>query len=525
MANQIPTLIHKELLGHLRTLRLVVALVFTVVLCLLTTVMGSLDYSLNMRAYERAMHDQRQDLAETRVFERLHPDVYVPPQPVQILCRGIVQAAGQHFGVDVTEYYLGAGQVGASSVDDLMNTLVRVDFVIVVSLVLSFLAIVLGFDAICGEREQGTLRLLLSHSVSRGQIVVAKLLGGFLSVWMPLAVAFVASLLVMQSNPDVHLSGDDWLRLVLLFLLTCLFLAEVFALSMLVSVYTRHASTSLIICLFGWLVLGAGYSSALPAVARHTLDWPPWQEYVENRDTEWERFREEMAKWEARHPPPPQAYFAGLRRDGILRYAHPRAYEWLDARAAFEFDKTLEMADRVERHRRQNQMPLAWQQFAVDEWSVLSPVAGYRVLGKWLARATLDDEFEVSRHGFRYRLTYIDYLRSRFAAEGWRRWYTDDPPSTAPMIEDPESMTEEMLKEGSPFLRERLSRAEARWQDDQDDPRRRLDLTGLPDVGPGWRRTLPESFQRMVPGLLIMILTLGASVLLTVRRFVRYRLS
>jgi len=260
-------------------------------------------------------------------------------------------------------------------------------------------------------------------------------------------------------------------------------------------------------------------------VARHTLDWPPWQEYIENRDTEWERFREAMAEWEAQHPPPPAACFAGLRRDGILRYAHPRAYEWLDARVAFEFDKTLEMADRVERHRRQNQMPLAWQQFAVDEWSVLSPVAGYRVLAKWLARATLDDQFEVARHGFRYRRTYIDYLRSQFATEGWRRWYTDDPPGTAPMIEDPESVTLDMLEEGSPFLRERLARAEARWQNDQNDPRRRLDLTGLPKVGPGWQRSLPETFERMLPGLLIMVLTLGVSVLLTVRRFLTYQLS
>lgn len=518
LTHHIPTLVRKELLGHLRTLRLVVALVFTVVLCLLTTIMGSLDYSRNARDYERAVDEHRRAMAEARVFADLDPDVFVPPQPLQILCRGILQSAGQIFDVDPGAYIIGARTVGSSSADDLMNTLVRVDFVAVVALVLSFLALALGFDAICGEREQGTLRLLLSHPVSRGQVVAAKLLGGLLSVWVPLAVAFVLSLLVLQANPDVHLSGDDWLRLALLFLLTCLFLAEVFALSVLVSACTRHASTSLILCLFGWLVLGAGYASALPAVARHTLDWPPWQEYVDHAAAEWARYGEEMAAWEAQHPPPPPPYLAGLQHDGILRYAHPRGYAWLDARVAFEFDKTLERADRVHRHRTRNQMPLAAQQFAVDEWSVLSPFTGYRVLAKWLARSTLDDAFQVSRHGIRYRQTYIDYLRGRFAAEGWRRWYSDDPPGTPPMIEDPGSATPELL-------RERLAWAEAAWQVDRDDPRRRLDLTGLPDVGPGWKRTAAESLQRMLPGLLIMILTLGASVLVTVRRFERYPLN
>ena len=536
LSNHIPTLVRKELLGHLRTLRLVVALVFTVVLCLLTTIMGSLDYSRNVRAYERVVDDYREELAGIRVFRDLGPDVYVPPQPVQILCRGIAQSAGLVFDVHLGEYILGrVDPVGTSSIDEMMNTLVRVDFVAVVSLVLSFLAIVLGFDAICGEREQGTLRLLLSHSVSRGQIVAAKLLGGFLSVWVPFALAFVASLLMLQTNPDVRFSGDDWLRLAVLFLLTCLFLAEVFALSLLVSACTRRATTSLTLCLFGWLVLGAGYASALPAVARHTLDWPPWQEFVDNADAERERYYEALEEWDAQHPPPPAAYFAGLRRDmhvgvgmawrGILRYAHPKAYEWLDARAAFEFDKTLERADRIHRHRNQNQIPLARQQFAVDRWSVLSPFTGYRGLAKWLARSTLDDVFEISRHGIRYRQTLIDFVRGHLDAVGWRRWYTDDPPGTEPMIADAESVTSDMLEEGSPFMRERLEWAEGRWQKDRNDPRRRLDLSGLPDVGPGWKRTTAESIERMLPGLLIMILTLGASVLLTVRRFLRYRLS
>jgi ABC-type transport system involved in multi-copper enzyme maturation permease subunit len=525
MANLLPTLVRKELLGHMRTLRLVVALVFTVLLCLLTTIMGSFDYSRNMRQYERVVSENRDRMAETRVFERLQPNTVLPPQPVQILCRGIVQAAGQSFDVRFEEYVIGARSLGRSSADDLLFTLAQVDFVAVVSLVLSFLAIALGFDAICGEREQGTLRLLLSHAVPRGQIVAAKLIGGFLSVWTPLAVAYALSLLVLQANPDVEFSGDDWLRLALLFLLTCLFLAEVFALAVLVSACTQRAATSLIFCLFGWLVLGAGCASALPAIARSTLDWPPWMDYVENRNAEFDAYGRQMKEWDSQHPRPAAAAFLGLERDGVLRYAHPSAAAWLDARSAYDFDKILERADRVHRHRTQNQMPLADQQFAVDEWSVLSPITGYRALAKWLARSTLDDAFEVSYHGMRYRRTYIDFLRARFAARGWRRWHTDDPPDTPAMIEDPAAVTPAMLEEGSDFQRQRLAWAEDRWEQDQQDPRRQLDLRDLPDAGPDWQRTTGESIQRMLPGLLIMVLTLGAAVLLTLRRFLTYRLS
>ena len=65
---------------------------------------------------------------------------------------------------------------------DLMQSLVRLDFTTVVAILLSFLAIVLGYDAICGERERGTLQLLLANSVPRSTVVLGKLIGGLLSM-------------------------------------------------------------------------------------------------------------------------------------------------------------------------------------------------------------------------------------------------------------------------------------------------------------------------------------------------------
>ena len=84
MANQIPTLVAKELRSHLLTLRLVVALVFTVVLCLLTTWMGSVDYSRSVRAYEGAQQDLREHYEATTVWYQLRPSVIVPPQPIKL---------------------------------------------------------------------------------------------------------------------------------------------------------------------------------------------------------------------------------------------------------------------------------------------------------------------------------------------------------------------------------------------------------------------------------------------------------
>ncbi|MEW6752702.1 MAG: ABC transporter permease subunit [Candidatus Latescibacterota bacterium] len=417
----IAILVGKELRAHARTLRLTVALLLTVVLCVLAALLGSAEYSRNVRAYRAAVNERSEEMAQATVYSRLMPNVLVPPQPVQVLARGRVGGAGQGFGVHPQSYYLGAYTIDGTQYDDLLHTLVQVDFAAVVALLLGFLAVVLGFDAICGERELGTLRLVLANPVSRGQVLAAKLIGGALALWVPLALAFVASLLVLQANPDIAFSGDDWVRLALVFLVSCLFLAVVFSLSVLISAWVRRSATALIVCLFGWLVLGTGYGNALPATVRYSLDWPPWQEFVDQRQAEWERHEAAMDEWVRHNPAPPPAYLVGLQNEGVRRYVHPRGIAWLERRAQHEFERTLETADRVCRHRWANQEVLARQQFLVDRWAVLSPFTGYQTVCRWLARSTLDDNFAVARYGIRYREAYVAYLRGRFAAQGWRR--------------------------------------------------------------------------------------------------------
>ena len=192
-----------------------------------------------------------------------------------------------------------------------MKALVQIDFTTVVTLLLSFLAVVLGFDGICGERERGTLKPMLANPVTRTQVVLAKLLGGMISLWVPLTIAFISCLLIVLANGDVALGSGDWLRLGLLFLLTCLFLAQVFALSLMVSALVRDSETALIVCLFAWLVGGVGYISALPSFARYGYEETPHQNYVNQNRTFWNQFGEEMQAWEEKNPPPGEGYFKG----------------------------------------------------------------------------------------------------------------------------------------------------------------------------------------------------------------------
>ncbi|HIC68456.1 MAG TPA: hypothetical protein EYO90_02880, partial [Candidatus Latescibacteria bacterium] len=170
-------LIRKELLENLLTLRLGVALVFSVLLAVMATLIGSIDFSTNYDAYENEAAILRDERDKATVYQQVNASVMVPPMPLSILSRGTVVTSGQRvfFGID----YIPISSWSLSDAGSrLMKVLVQIDFTTVVALLLSFLAVVLGFDGICGERQNGTLKEVLSNPVPRAYIVFAKLVGG-----------------------------------------------------------------------------------------------------------------------------------------------------------------------------------------------------------------------------------------------------------------------------------------------------------------------------------------------------------
>ena len=445
-------LVGKELLSNLKTFRLAVALLFTVLLSALTTFIGSLDYSRNIDAYEREVRKARETLGEVTVYAALEPEVVVPPQPLSILCRGILSTAGRTMRVELDRIQIASWPLQESFESAVMKSLAQIDFASVVGLLLSFLAVVLGFDGVSAERERGTLRQMLTNPVPRTHIVLAKLVGGTLSLCFPFAIAFGISLMIMEANPDVDLSHDDWLRLLLLFLLSCVFLAQAFSLSLMVSVLARNSDTSLIICLFGWLVFGVGYLNVVPSLSRYLVYEPPYQVFQDQSARLYAEYDRQMADWDRRNPSPGEAYMASLERDGRIRYGHKTGYEWRQRRNVFSVGKLLELADAGYRYRWANQEPLARQAYVVDEWALVSPIANYQVLSYFLARTTLDDSFFLGKAGRAYRQAVIAYLNGKRASSG-QRWFSDDPPDQQPMIADPEKVTAAMLVADSPFMK------------------------------------------------------------------------
>ena len=351
-------------------------------------------------------------------------------------------------------------------------------------------------------------------------MVRAKLAGGTIALSVPLAAAFALCLLVLLVHPAVRLSGEDGVRLGLFLALSCLFLAQVHALSLMVSSLVRRTETALVICLLGWLAAGVGYGHhLLPSLGRYLVKTPPAEEYRYQDGGMWGNLRREVRKWEEENPSPGRAWVESWNSGGVVRYGHPLGYEWRQRKHAFEIEKRLERAELSSRYHWANWQPLSGMAEIVDLASIPLPASNYQLLSSILARTTKYDRFHLTEAGREYREALIEYLRGRGGLAG-RRWFTDDPEDQEPMIADPASATEAMLAAGSSFMRERLA-----WVMEQEEGlapgERRLDLTDMPRFEGPPGRPLGHSLAMMIPGLLVLTLGLAVPVWITTRRFRR----
>ncbi|MCX6568561.1 MAG: ABC transporter permease subunit, partial [Candidatus Aminicenantes bacterium] len=87
--------------------------------------------------------------------------------------------------------------------------------------------------------------------------------GGYISLLLPLLIPLVLGLLILVITPDISLSGQDWARLLLIFLMFFLYLSVFFSLGLFVSARTSRSSTSFLVLLFVWVV----FVMVIPKVA------------------------------------------------------------------------------------------------------------------------------------------------------------------------------------------------------------------------------------------------------------------
>lgn len=266
--------LRKEMRDTISSARFAVLFGALSLLVIVSCVTGALGYRENRARYEAAKAENiRQMEGITDWLQLEQHRIFLPPLPLSALVSGISHDLGKT--MEMRGSWSGEG-VGSHYEEEPILAVSRfLDLEFVFQIAVSLFAILLGFDLVSGEKERGTLRLTFANAIPRDSYLAAKWTGAFLALSLPLLLALAIGTLTLPLL-GVPLSGEDFVKLCLIFVSGVLFLGVFLAIALLVSVLTRRTSSSFLVLLVVWIlgvlivprvaVMAAGRSVAVPGL-------------------------------------------------------------------------------------------------------------------------------------------------------------------------------------------------------------------------------------------------------------------
>lgn len=135
--------------------------------------------------------------------------------------------------------------------------------------VLSLAVLLFTHDAVCGEKEAGTLRLTGSFSLPRSSLALGKLAGVTIAVLIPYTFAFLLASAVLALSQGMDLRADDWLRMGVLMVVFFLYLMVFAAFGLWISTLTHRRMAAFL----GLLVLWTVWTLVVPNTAVRVARW------------------------------------------------------------------------------------------------------------------------------------------------------------------------------------------------------------------------------------------------------------
>jgi ABC-type transport system involved in multi-copper enzyme maturation permease subunit len=243
-------LYQKELKQMLYSRQFLISFIILAFLVLISFVVGIQNYTNAKTQYEAALSEHQSQLSQARYWQMVNHKVFLPPNPLSVLVSGLANDVGRK--VDLRT----SGDLIAQDSRYGDNTILAVfrsfDLEFMFSVVLTLFAIVFTYNAVNGEREQGTLSLLFSNSVPRTTFILAKLTGILTALIAPLLVVLLAGLLLLPLF-GIQLSVDDWIRLGLIILAGLLHFSFFVLIGIGISSVVRSSSASFLTLLVFWI--------------------------------------------------------------------------------------------------------------------------------------------------------------------------------------------------------------------------------------------------------------------------------
>ncbi|MFC1562900.1 ABC transporter permease subunit [candidate division KSB1 bacterium] len=423
----------KDFLSNLISARFVIGFLLCLFLIPFTLMVSIDDYSEQLRVYAVDKAQTEKDFKEVKVYSKLRPEIVKPPEPLSIFSQGISSNVGNRVKIWLGEKPLLATGKTAIRDNPLLNSFFSIDFISIIAIIMSLLALIFTYDSCTGEKEEGTLKLQLSNSISRYKILLGKVIGVYLTLLPIILFCYILSFILILFSSDIEFSASDWGRICLLFLISILFLSVFIFIGLFISSRFRSSIISIIVCLFIWVFLIFIIPNLSVYIAESFVKFQSLDNLMyilSDLDKEFANKREEYRK--TLDEPDWWSYpNQNLGRDGYEEIYGATKSLMENHRQRHEFNEPLRIdyADKKWAFQKAYLDELDNQKNLAEMISLISPSELFRLVCSAICRTDVHSNYRFMSRTRLYREEFINYLHDKKIFSSFL-YFTQQPPET-----------------------------------------------------------------------------------------------
>lgn len=405
-------LIKKELKAIINSPKFVVTFAVCSILMLLSVYIGINEYHQSVSQYNTVRELAQQRMTETTAWQNLTNKAQRKPNPLQIFAGGLNYDIGRWSLINRDDDI--KLQHTHYSDNPIYAVFRIIDFSFIVQFVLTLFAILFTFDAINGERENGTLQLVFSNPVSRAKYLLAKCAGSWLGLVIPITIPVLLSLLLVVIF-KVPLTGTDWAKIISFLGLSLLLFSFFIVLGVLISTLIRRSSISFLTSLVVWVILVLIIPRAGVLAAGQMVYVPRVAEIEGQRDAyakdKWAQFQSKMEKtWLARNNESEEGCASEVDDEKL--------WQWMKEDDAARKKVEIEIEDYYAKLKEDFRRRKAVRERLAAAISRISPASAYQLAAMSLTDTDvgLKTRYEDSMNS--YRTQFNDYVDKKVEESG-----------------------------------------------------------------------------------------------------------
>lgn len=240
----------KELKDHLQSARFILTAGISMLLLILSMGLGIQHYKARVTQHDQAIQMMLETAAQQTNWNTVPAAAYRKPDVMEVFVNGVNSDIGRFSEISLMR---DVRLVRSEFSDDPMLAVFQfLDPTFVVLIVLSLLAILFTYNAVNGEKESGTLKLVFANGLSRAEFILGKLAGGWVALVVPVFLAFlVGGLMLILAG--VEMDAAQWGKFGFFVLASVLYFSCFMLIGVLVSSCTGKSSVSFLILLVVWI--------------------------------------------------------------------------------------------------------------------------------------------------------------------------------------------------------------------------------------------------------------------------------